>query len=75
MAAGAGSLGILSGIFGLGCAACNSLVLMSFLGVVGAAGIIPFLPLKGGEFGILAVFLLGMATYFAAKQISKPPVC
>ena len=73
--AATGSLGILSGIFGIGCAACNSLVLMSALGVVGGAGIIPLLPLKGGEFGIIGVVLLGTATYLLAKRIGKPLVC
>ena len=73
--AAVGSLGIVSGIFGLGCAACNSLVLMSVLGLLGGAGIIPLLPLKGGEFGIIGVLLLCVATYFTAKQITKPLVC
>lgn len=73
--AGTGSLGIISGIFGLGCAACNSLVLASILGVVGGAWIVPLLPLKGGEFGVIGVLLLLMATYFTAKQITKPLVC
>ncbi len=73
--AGASSLGILSGIFGIGCAACNSLVLMSVLGVAGGAGIIPLLPLKGGEFGIVGVLLLAAATYLLARQITKPLVC
>ncbi|MDE1925336.1 MAG: hypothetical protein KGH79_04140 [Patescibacteria group bacterium] len=69
------SLGVLTGIFGIGCAACNSLVLMSALGVVGGAGIIPLLPLKGGEFGIAGVLLLGTATYLLARQVTKPLVC
>ncbi len=73
--AAASSLGVLSGIFGIGCAACNSLVLMSALGVVGGAGIIPFLPLKGGEFGIAGVLLLAVATYLLARQITRPLVC
>ncbi len=51
--AGASSLGILSGIF----------------------GIIPLLPLKGGEFGIVGVLLLAAATYLLARQITKPLVC
>ena len=69
------SLGVLTGIFGIGCAACNSLVLMSILGIVGGAGIIPLLPLKGGEFGIAGVLLLASATYLLARQITKPLVC
>ncbi len=71
----ASSLGVLSGVFGIGCAACNSLVLVSVLGMVGAAGIVPLLPLKGGEFGIIGVLLLATATYMLARQIAKPLVC
>ncbi len=73
--AGASSLGVASGVLGIGCAACNSLVLMSILGITGGAGVIGLLPLKGGEFGILGVFLLGGATYLSARQITKPLIC
>lgn len=73
--AGASSLGVASGALGIGCAACNSLVLMSILGITGGVGVIGLLPLKGGEFGILGVLLLGTATYLLAKQITKPLVC
>ncbi len=71
----ASSLGVLSGVLGIGCAACNSLVLISVLGIVGGAGIIPLLPLKGGEFGIIGVLLLATATYMLAKQIARPLIC
>lgn len=70
----AGGLGIVSGIFGIGCAACGSLILMSVFGTAGAA-IIAFLPLRGAEFGIIGVVLLGASTYLLAKQITKPLVC
>ena len=73
--AGASSLGVASGVLGIGCPACNSLVLMSILGITGGAGVIGLLPLKGGEFGILGVLLLGVATYLLAKQITKPLIC
>ena len=73
--AAASTLGVLSGVFGLGCAACNSLLLASVLGIVGGAGLIPLLPLQGGEFGIAGVFLLVGATYFLARQITGPLVC
>jgi|HubBroStandDraft_1064217.scaffolds.fasta_scaffold126919_2 hypothetical protein len=73
--AAASSLGLLSGIFGVGCAACNSLLLASVLGIVGGTGIIPLLPLQGGEFGIAGVLLLVAATYLLARQITRPLVC
>jgi hypothetical protein len=70
-----GSLGAVSGVFGIGCAACGSLILMSVLGTAAGAAVIAFLPLKGGEFGIIGVMLLGAATYLLARQIGKPTVC
>ena len=47
----------------------------SLLGTAGGIGVIALLPLRGGEFGILGIVLLGIATYLLAKQISKPMVC
>lgn len=70
-----GTFGILSGTVGMGCAACGSLILTSLLGTVGGAGFAAALPLRGGEFGIIGVVLLGASTYFLAKQITKPLVC
>src|SRR3989344_4815205 len=67
--------GILSGTVGMGCAACGSLILTSLLGTVGGTGLVVALPLRGGEFGIIGVVLLGVSTYFLARQITKPLVC
>lgn len=70
-----GTFGILSGVTGLGCAACGSLIISSLLATFGGAGILALLPLRGGEFGILGVALLGTAMYFLAKHITRPPLC
>lgn len=70
-----GGLGILSGILGIGCAACGSLILMSVFGTAVGASIIAFLPLRGAEFGIAGVLLLGISAYISAKQIAKPLAC
>lgn len=71
----AGVAGIFSGILGIGCAACGSLILTAILGTTLGASIIAVLPLRGGEFGIFGVLLLGAATYLLARQIAKPLVC
>ena len=71
----AGVSGLIAGSLGMGCAACGSLILTSILSVVGGAGILAFLPLKGGEFGIIGVVLLGYSTYLLSKHINRPPVC
>lgn len=70
-----GLLGITSGVVGMGCAACGSFLLTSILSLVGASGILAFLPLAGGEFGILGVILLGVSLHITAKQIQNPAVC
>ncbi len=67
--------GLVSGVFGLGCAACNSLIIMSLLGTTAGAGLIAVLPLKGGEFGIAGVALMLVSLYFIVKSIKTPPVC
>jgi hypothetical protein len=70
-----GFIGLASGVLGMGCAACGSLLLTSGLSLVGASGILAFLPLAGGEFGILGVILLLASIYLIAKQIQNPAVC
>ena len=71
----AGIGGLVSGMFGIGCAACGTFILTWVLGLIGAVGLISFLPLRGGEFGILGVVLLVYAVVATAKKISKPQVC
>ena len=70
-----GFIGLASGVLGMGCAACGSLLLTSGLSLIGASGILAFLPLAGGEFGILGVILLVVSIYLIAKQIQNPAVC
>lgn len=67
--------GITSGILGVGCAACGSFLLMIILSSFGAAGILAYLPLAGGEFGILGVLLLIISLFFTAKVVTEPPIC
>lgn len=71
----AGFLGIVSGALGMGCAACGSFLLTSILSLFGASWILSFLPLNGGEFGIVGVILLAASIYMTAKQIQNPLVC
>lgn len=70
-----GFIGLASGVLGMGCAACGSLLLTSGLSLVGASSILAFLPLAGGEFGILGVILLLVSIRLIAKQIQNPAVC
>lgn len=67
--------GLFTGTLGLGCAACGSIILTSLIGTVGGVSVLAFLPLRGGELGIIGALLLSYSTYLLAKQVNKPLVC
>lgn len=71
----AGIGGLVSGIFGIGCAACGTFILTWVLGFIGAASLISFLPLGGEEFGILGVVLLILSIRMITRKIIKPQTC
>ena len=66
---------IVSGVLGMGCAACGSFLLTSIFSLFGASWLLSYLPLDGGEFGILGVILLAVSLYLTAKKIQNPAVC
>jgi len=67
--------GLIAAVFGIGCSACGTLVLSAMLASVGAAGLLAFLPLGGGEFLILSIVLLAASIYWIAKSIQTSAVC
>lgn len=67
--------GFAAGLMGVGCAICGSLFLSAFLPVLGLGGILSFLPLGGGEFGILGVILLFVSLVIISKQIADENIC
>lgn len=67
--------GLVSGLFGIGCAACGTFILSWVLGFIGIAGVISYLPLGGEEFGILGVVLLVYSVVATANKINSPQVC
>lgn len=71
----AGIGGMISGLLGIGCVACGSLILTGVLAMVGAGGLLLYLPLRGAEFGILGVLLLLVSIYLVSKKINDPLVC
>jgi len=73
--AAAGIGGVVSGMFGIGCAACGTFILSWVLGLIGAAGLISFLPLGGEEFGILGLILLAFSVYMVARKVQEASVC
>ena len=71
----AGIGGFVSGLLGIGCAACGTFILSSVLALVGAGGVIAFLPFGGQEFGFLGVILIVYATYWTSRKINEPFIC
>jgi hypothetical protein len=71
----AGIGGLISGIFGIGCAACGTFILTPPLALFGATGLLALLPFGGEEFGFLGVGLLVYSIYILTKKIDKPMVC
>lgn len=71
----AGFFGLISGFFGVGCAACGSVIASSILSAVGAGGLLALLPLHGAEFGLLSVGLLVFSVYEIAKHVNDPLTC
>lgn len=67
--------GVVSGVLGIGCAACGTFVLTSLLAVVGAGGLVAVLPFAGQEFGFLGIGLLLYANYLLLHKLSQPFVC
>jgi hypothetical protein len=67
--------GLLSGIVGVGCAACGTLALSPLLSFLGAAGLTGLLPFAGGEFTLIGIALLSASLIVTAKRIARPVSC
>ncbi|MHB1316753.1 MAG: hypothetical protein ACYCZW_02755 [Minisyncoccota bacterium] len=74
-AAGISGIGIFSGILGVGCASCGSVILSAIFGVSATASFIGILPLKGQEFGILSIVIIGYTLFYITKKINDPLTC
>ena len=70
-----GSGGVASGVLGIGCAACCSLILSAAAPFLGTAGALALLPLNGEEFGILSVALLFASLLLISRNIAEPAAC
>lgn len=67
--------GLVSGLLGIGCAACGSVVLTALVGTFGASSLLVLLPFHGAEFGLLGVAFLGISIRYLIKRINDPLVC
>ena len=71
----AGLGGLVSGLFGTGCAACGTFVLSPALAFLGVGALVTMLPFGGEEFGALGVGLLSLSLIISAKRIGQPILC
>lgn len=71
----AGFAGLVSGAFGIGCAACGSVIISAILGSAAGAALLLALPLHGAEFGLLGVALLAYSVLQLCRRIADPAVC
>jgi hypothetical protein len=67
--------GLAIGLFGVGCAACGTLVLGPALTFIGASTLITMLPFGGEEFGVLGIAMLGLSLVLSARMMGRPIVC
>jgi hypothetical protein len=68
-------VGLASGLFGIGCAACGTLVLSPALTFIGASTLITVLPFGGEEFGVLGIAMLGLSLVLSARMIGQSITC
>ena len=73
--AGISALGIIGSLLGLGCASCGSVLLVSFLGLASASGLIAVLPLHGMEFGLASIILLLFSLIIIINKLRSPLIC
>lgn len=73
----AGSMagGIVSALFGAGCASCGTYLLGATLASFGVSGMLAFLPLGGQELLIVSIGLLAASTVWLAKSMQAAKVC
>lgn len=67
--------GLMSGLFGIGCAACGTLLLSPALAFLGIGTLVTLLPFGGEDFGALGVGLLSLSLIISARRIGQPMVC
>lgn len=71
----AGFFGVVSGFFGIGCAACGSVIVSAVFGSALGGAMLALLPLHGAEFGVLGVILLLLSVRQLSRRINDPAVC
>jgi len=68
-------VGLVSGVAGMGCAACGTLVLGPLLSFLGGATLASLLPFAGEEFSLLGIALLATSLVVTLRRIAQPVSC
>jgi hypothetical protein len=74
-ATAAGLSGLMSGLLGIGCAACGSFLLSPVLVFLGLGTLLPLLPLGGEELGLVGIAMLVMVIILYARRIGRQGAC
>lgn len=72
---GGAAAGVISAVFGAGCASCGTYVLGAMLASVGASGLLAFLPLGGQEFLAVSLGLLIASLLWTSRSLQTANVC
>lgn len=72
---GVGVAGVISGFLGIGCVACGTFILSSVLVLIGAGGILIYLPFGGEEFSFIGIGLLLYSCIRISGNINAPNTC
>jgi len=67
--------GLISGILGIGCIACGSVIVTAIFGLAGATALYSIMPLHGYEFGLAGLVIILMSIRYIASRIEDPLVC
>lgn len=67
--------GFVTGLLGIGCAACGGLIFTPFLSTLGIGSALTILPFAGQELIWIGVGLLSVSTVFLIKEINKTRTC
>ena len=67
--------GTITGLLGIGCVSCGSVILTSLFGFGTAMTVLKTLPFRGQEFGIIGISVLVLMITLTIKKINQPLVC
>ncbi len=75
VSATASFVGLVTALFGVGCVACGSVLLVGLLSLFGAGGVVYMLAPLGPLFAIIGLGLLVGSNWYLLRQIASPAVC